>query len=365
MLTKITLNNFKSFKNTTTIDLVSGDHARYSRNEKNNVLKVCAFQGTNASGKSTILVGVKFLLDLLFSETEVNLNAYHCLFCENPYYWISYEFTVLGRYVKYTFEVNTNNSAIAEQLFLGEKLLFERKGLFAKSYIGNVNGVQYDETDIGKDTLFLRILYFNTKFASNSVLRVWMDYLKKSYYISIADSVIISYENTTASLSDYLEGKGCQSINNFFCEYGFEQVIAYEHDRSNGWYSIIQGAERENNIFFKRKGIDCLIPFAKESSGNQILLRILSAYLNVIEDGGMLLIDDFSSHMHHNLENLLIRHFAKNAYEAQMLFVSNSVSLFRNADITQDQAYLVEFQCGVGSSVKRLSEDNNAACQSV
>lgn len=89
--------------------------------------------------------------------------------------------------------MDTSKNMISEKLLMDNKLLLERIGVSAKSYIAEPTGVSYDETDVGKDTLFLRTLYFNAKFASNSVLVVWMDYLKKSIYINMFDKTIISY----------------------------------------------------------------------------------------------------------------------------------------------------------------------------
>ena len=68
MLTKITLDNFKSFKNKATIDLAKTNYTILPQNVADNgVLKGCIFVGANASGKSTIILGVKLLLDFLFS----------------------------------------------------------------------------------------------------------------------------------------------------------------------------------------------------------------------------------------------------------------------------------------------------------
>lgn len=67
MLTQITLDNFKSFKNKVTIDLTKTNYTILPQNVADNgVLKGCIFVGANASGKSTVILGVKLLLDFLF-----------------------------------------------------------------------------------------------------------------------------------------------------------------------------------------------------------------------------------------------------------------------------------------------------------
>lgn len=367
MLTKITIKNFKSFKNTVTVDLMKTNYSILPQNVADNgVLKGCIFVGANASGKSTIVLGIKLLLDFLFSERNLNSGIFVCMFGDSPCYSLSYEFLIDGKNIEYSFEVDTRKNMISEKLFVAHKLMMERMGLSAKSYIAEPDGINYDESDVGKDSLFLRTLYFNTKFASNDVLKAWMDFLKKSIYINMFDKTIIPYGKAEVSVARYLDRGGCQSINDFFDEYNFEQNIEYDHSSSGGRVRLIVGNDdSEKGIFFKRKGIEVPIPFEEESLGNQNLLRILPSFLSVIEDGGMLLIDEFSSGFHNDLENLLVRYFMEKADRAQMLFVSHSTNLLSNSILRPDQEYSVEFRREDGSSVKRFSSEQPRSAQNI
>ena len=367
MLTKITLDNFKSFKNKTTVDLVKTNYTILPQNVADNgVLKGCIFVGANASGKSTIILGVKLLLDFLFSERNLNSGIFLCMFGDTPRYSLSYEFLIEGKTVKYFFEVDASKNMISEKLWLDGALMLERMGLSAKSYIAEKSGINYDETDVGKDTLFLRTLYFNTKFASNSVLSTWMDYLKSSIYINMFDKKLVSYGKAELSVARYLDKSGCESINRFFDEYNFEQNIEYDHSSKGGNVRLVAGEDDSKKyIFFKRKGIEVPIPFSEESLGNQNLLRILPAFLTVIQSGGMLLIDEFSSGFHNELESLLVRYFMEKSHRAQMLFVSHSTNLLSNSILRPDQEYSVEFQNENGSSVKRFSSEQPRSAQNI
>lgn len=367
MLTKITLNNFKSFKNNVTIDLMKTNYAILPQNVADNgVLKGCIFVGANASGKSTIILAVKLLLDFLFSERNINSGLFVCMFGDSPCYSLSYEFLIEKKSINYSFQVDVSKDMISEKLYVDNEMMLERMGLYAKSYIAESNGVNYDDTDIGKDTLFLRTLYFNTKFASNSVLSAWMDYLKKSIYINMFDKSIISYGNAEVSISGYLNKSGCEMINHFFDEYNFEQNIEYEHTSKGGSVHMVVGNdENEKGVFFKRKGIDVLVPFYEESLGNQNLLRILPSFLTIIENGGMILIDEFSSGFHNELESLIVRYFMEKSKRSQMLFVSHSTNLLSNSILRPDQEYSVEFHQECGSSVKRFSSEGPRSAQNI
>ena len=367
MLTKITLHNFKSFKNTETIDLTKTNYTILPQNVADNgVLKGCIFVGANASGKSTIILGIKLLLDFLFLERNMNSGIFVCMFGDNPCYSLEYDFLIEKKNIHYSFEVDTRKNMISEKLYLEDKLMMERMGLSAKSYIADKNGINYDETDVGKDSLFLRTLYFNTKFASNPVLKSWMEYLKKSIYINMFERRILSYNNMEVSVTRYLDKGGCQSINKFFNEYNFEQNIEYDHSSEGNHIKMIVGIdESEKDVFFKRKGIEVPIPFSEESLGNQNLLRILPSFLTAIENDGMLLIDEFSSGFHNDLESLLVRYFMEKSKYAQMLFVSHSTNLLSNSILRPDQEYSVEFQRENGSSVKRFSTEQPRSAQNI
>ena len=367
MLTKITLDNFKSFKNKTVVDLTKTNYTILPQNVSDNgVLKGCIFVGANASGKSTIILAVKLLLDLLFSERNINSGMFLCMFGDTNKYSLSYEFLIENKTISYSFEVDVAKKMISESLYIDNELLLQRMGLSAKSYIADSNGVNYDEEDVGKDSLFLRTLYFNTKFASNSTLGSWMDCLKKSFYVNMFKGEIVSYGKRDMTIATYLDNGGCEVINNFFDEYNFEQKVEFVHSTSGGKISFVAGEDEDvKTVFFKRKGIEVPIPFFEESLGNQNLLRILPVFLSAINNGGMLLIDEFSSGFHNELESLLVRYFMEKANHAQMLFVSHSTNLLSNSILRPDQEYSVEFQDKNGSTVRRFSSEQPRSAQNI
>lgn len=367
MLTKITLDNFKSFKNKTVVDLNKTNYTILPQNVADNgVLKGCIFVGANASGKSTIILAVKLLLDLLFSERNINSGMFLCMFGDSNKYSLSYEFLIENKTIRYSFEVDVAKKMISELLHIDNELLLQRMGLSAKSYIADSNGINYDEEDVGKDSLFLRTLYFNTKFASNSTLGSWMDYLKKSFYVNMFKGEIVSYGKRDMTIATYLDNGGCEIINNLFDEYNFEQKVEFVHSTSGGKISFVAGEDEDvKTVFFKRKGIEVPIPFFEESLGNQNLLRILPVFLSAINNGGMLLIDEFSSGFHNELESLLVRYFMEKANHAQMLFVSHSTNLLSNSILRPDQEYSVEFQGQNGSTVKRFSSEQPRSAQNI
>lgn len=365
MLKKITLDNFRSFKNRVTVELTKTNYNMLSHNAADNgVLKGCIFVGANGSGKSTIIRGIKLLLDLLFSEKIPDLGGFLCVFGERRHYYVEYEFIIENEVIRYSFEVDTEKELISEKLYLDDKMLLDRMGISAKSYIADPNGADY-RSEVSKDTLFLRTLYFNTKFASDPVLSAWIDFLKGSAYINMHERQIVHYGKTDVSIASYLDNGFRESVNRFFDDHGFEQSIVINRDNRDGTPFSIGDTDIENMILVKHKGINLPIPFAQESVGNQNLLRILPAFLTVIHNGGMLLIDDFSGTFHNDLESLLVRYFMEKSNHSQLLFVSHSTNLLSNSILRPDQEYSVEFRNGEGSSVKRFSSEQPRSAHNI
>lgn len=134
---------------------------------------------------------------------------------------------------------------------------------------------KYSTQDEEKETLFVRTLYFNTKFTLNEVLKHWMEFMMKSVYINAYDRQIVSYGKSNYDLIEYLNSNGTKQINEFFDKYNFEQNIEYVHASQGKLTSVkIDDDENQKYIFYKRKGINEPIPFVEEALGNQNLLYL-------------------------------------------------------------------------------------------
>ena len=171
----------------------------------------------------------------------------------------------------------------------------------------------------------------------------------------------IQYGNKDLSLKNYLEENGSSEINDFFEEYNFGQLIEYD-SKAEGNLILVEATEK--SVFFKRKGIEEPIPYVLESLGNRTLLQLLPAFFYCVHQGGMLLLDEFSSGFHNDLEELLIRYFMKKANGAQLIFVSHSTNLLSNSILRPDQIYSVDFG-KEGSVVKRFSSEKPREAQNL
>lgn len=348
MLKKYCVENFKSFKNKTIVDL---ERTNYKVLDETNVdgdmLKGALFVGANASGKSNIVLAIKLLLDLLFGKTDVNLEWYPCLFSNNNKLKLEYYFNIESTNIEYYIDYQRKDKLFVEELFVDGKKILSRLGSTAQTTI--TEKTDYD--DVPYTTLMLRDIWFNTKFRGNPVLQQWFEFLSNSIYFDLLSQKGITYRENNISLKKYLDEFGVDGINQFFKEYGFEQTIEYSKKSDGDGITVNSD---ENMVFFKRTGINAPIPFPMESLGNRTLLAMLPAFFHVLNKGGILILDEFSSGFHNDLEKLIVKFFMKTAKNAQILLVSHSTNLLTTSLFRPDQLYAVNFN-NESSNIVRFS----------
>lgn len=358
MLKNYEISNFKSFKNTAKFNLEKTNYQILSdTNTKNDILKGVMFVGANASGKSNSIIAIKFLLDCLLGKNDIDINNYICLFSGNPIMTLKYHFFINQNDIKYEITYQNVDKKFKEDLFVNEENVFNRDGSVATVNISE----QATHTDVPQNTLFLRDIYFNTKFRGNETLQKWFEFLSNSIYLDLYAARAILYRDIDLSLKSYVEEYGADKINTFFEEYNFEQHIEYDKTSKGNRVAV---TSPEKMIYFKRKGIEEPIPFVLESLGNRTLISLLPAFFHCIENGGMLLLDEFSSGFHNELEELLIKYFMRKSNEAQLIFVSHSTNLLTNSLLRPDQIYSVDFG-REGSHIKRFSSEKPREAQNL
>lgn len=361
MLTKIQIENFKSFKETTVIDFQSTNYKILSNTNvtDDGILKGAIFVGGNATGKTNIILAIKLLLDLLFGEKIVNIKYNKCLFSKSNIIKLYYEFNIDENIINYNIEYDVQKQFMIEKLLLNNESLLERIGNSGTSKI--TESPIHDNLD--NQSLLLRTIYFNTKFNNFPILKEWFNYLINSIYLDASLRVRLNTLNNHLDIREYLDDNGAEDINNFFKEYNFEQSIEYSK-KSIGNITSIE-VEETKDIFFKRTGVGEPIPYAMESLGNRNLINMLPSFFHVIKNGGMLIIDEFSSAFHNELEELLVKYFMKNSNKSQLFIVSHSTNLLSNSIFRPDQEYSVEFVGADGSRINRFSNEKPREAQNI
>ena len=187
-------------------------------------------------------------------------------------------------------------------------------------------------------------------------MQKWFDFLRASQYVNMETGLVMSFgEEQSLRIEKYVEEHGINEINQFLDECGFPFHLIHHPERNAGETGF-------GNLAVKRDGIMPEIPMDIESLGNKILVQFLPMYLSVIRHGGMLICDEFSSGLHNDLEELLIRYFMKHAEQAQIFIVSHSTNLLSSSLFRPDQLYAVNFD-QEGSNIVRFSSEQPRTAQ--
>ena len=350
MLAKMYLTNFLSFKERTEIDLTASKYSILGKTNvyKSEILKGALFIGPNASGKSNALKGLSFIIKMIKGE-GVSFNRYRCLFSDNPIITIEYEFIFESKKVEYVIEYNIQTNSISENLKIDEITVLKRTGNTGELRIGQ--SVTTDD-QVDSETLFLRTASFNTgRFPQEPTLRKLMDFLQNSY-------IVDEYNwdaRVGSTITRYAEEFGVEKINKYLTAFKYDFSMEYGSESEGAGLKLTLGADNKM-VFLKRKSFPFPNVLINESQGNQVFADLLPHLIRVIENAGMLIVDEFGNSFHNKLAEKIISFFMENAKNSQLFITSHHTNLISNSVFRPDQINLITFLNTSGSNVKRLSQ---------
>ncbi len=351
MLKKIVIENFTTFKDKTTIDFTATNYKLLSETNvgNNKILKGALFVGENATGKTNILKAITLLLDMLIGELKSEqLELMKCFYSNKKTFKIEYIFDIDGHELDYLIEYG-NKAIVSEKLVLDKKILIDRIGTNAKIYFTEEK--TYD--NIANQILFLRRMYFDTNFYENNILLKWLDYLQKSVYINCYNRKIKVYSNNISMIAEnYLNDKDINKINKFLKEINYGTTVGYEYINDKLYPT------------FKKEYTYIFVPNLLESTGNITLFHLIPIFINVQNNDYMIILDEFSSGFHNNLEECLVRYFFQKSKNSQLFFVTHSTNLLNNSLLRPDQIYAVSFVKGQ-SKLFRFSNEAPRESQNI
>ncbi len=364
MLTKLIMKNFKSFMEKTEIDFNATGYEILNENNKteNNILKGALIVGGNATGKSTVLEAIRFLLELLVWQVNLRPLNYVCLFKNSVGRMIlEYEFVINQSKIEYKIECDSNRIFKENLLVDGKERLSRMKDTAEYTDIQDkkieINNLQNNQAGIRK-------VYFDTKFIDDDVLKSWFDFLENSIYIDQSKKVIYKSVGSASQIEDYFEKNGTEAFNNFLEKLDYQQYIDYTNDYNNGRVRF----KFENDhkaIIVRRKDMEFGVPLNMESEGNKTLINTVPEILDTMKHNAMIIIDEFSSGFHNILEEKIIRYFMKNSKHSQLFLVSHSTNLLTNTLLRPDQIYTVDFEKNKGSKINRVSDSKPREAQNL
>ncbi len=373
MLLEFSVGNFLSFKEIKTLSLVASSISDYKETntvntDRYSLIKGAVIYGANASGKSNFIRAMSTMKRIVMSfnqSSTKNLNVTPFLLNTNTEKEASHFevlFQIANVRYRYGFEV-TNKEVKAEWLYetkrKTEKLLFirENDGIEV-SPIYKEGGNLEEKTR--NNALFLSVIdQFNGLIAKKIIN--WFN-----NFIIISGINHEDYEVTTFKMIE--RNKTNEILSNFYnkLDLGFDAIMVNEVTRDIGTdfnkikNSFIKSIINESPDIYAyeidtiHKKFDKMNTFvenvkfdmrSQESSGTNKVFNISGPIFDVLQDGGVLVIDELDSSLHPLLTLAITKLFNSeidNKKNAQLIFTTHDTNLFSYGKYRRDQIYFVE-----------------------
>lgn len=357
MLCQFTFENFKSFKDETTLDFFADETTTHEKSliidkDGERFLPVIALYGPNGGGKSNTLDSLQFLYAVIVTkiialkiEPENPKENFQILkkllnrdFKDNYYKFNNIcknqplKFDILFRNEGFEFKYQLNllhSEIIEENLYAKEvseenvKVIFERK---------------QDDCYLGEDLSEITVNKINKTIPL-------LSYIEINHDIKIIHTVIswfikinfLNYNDSTQSNMIILPKNKIEKtiFFNMLKEMDIDIIHIREEKNSDG--DII-------NLFAKHKlsnGDTYELNFQDESGGTKKIFSFLARIIDCLEIGDLVIADELDAKLHPKLLRYIIELFTnpeKNKHGAQLLFTSHSIStmipeIFRRDEI--------------------------------
>ncbi len=359
MLTNLMLKNYTTFIEETKFDFKATNYKILENTNVGNgrILKGALFIGENASGKTQVLDAIKFLLDLFFANIDIDYSK-KSMYTKDKNFLLKYDFLVKNNKIEYEITLSTEK-IIKESLYLNDKEIIKREK--------NKANITYldKEVEINEQVSIIKQEYYNTRFNNEIILNAWMEYLKSSIYINCLEKKVWGYnikDLEKISLENYVEKNNISKLNKLLKDLNYNSEVVLMTNDSKG---VNIKSKLGKELGLRKKGTNLTMSLNLESAGNQSLMNVLLPISYAIENDCMLIIDEFSSGMHNELEEALIKYFYNNTNDSQLFFATHSTNVLNTFYLRPDQIYSLEFDNVKGTKITRFSDENPRESQNL
>ncbi len=383
MIIRFKTGNFKSIKEEVELDFVASNYDKTMLGNlidlketglsKVKLVKGLALYGANASGKSNVLDAIKFMAGFIVnSATRIKPGdktgvVPFCLDEKSQNSPTSFEITILIDGIRYCYGFSLDDARVHE-----EHLTAYPKGLaqhwFKRNFVCDKNEYSWDNSEsfkLDKDLtsktrdncLFLSVgAQFNNQqlttvynFFRNSL--VFFDFSDRGLFPGYTADIIEKQDSKSEVVKRMLRlaDFGVCDINVISEMKELEQV-------PNLPPSLVESLKKDGktklrvnrSINFAHAGADNLqgaIEFNSESAGTKRFFSLSGPFLDILEKGHIVIIDELETSMHPLLVRELLKLFfssESNQKGAQIIFSTHNPILLDNEIIRRDQVWLTE-----------------------
>jgi AAA15 family ATPase/GTPase len=391
MLLKLKIKNFLSFYKETAFDMFSNiKREKFSHHIHTNMevplLKQAAIYGANASGKSNFIKAVTFLREFITNENFlkfIDLDNYIFQLTKEKSQTISFEIEFFYRDKYYRYNADISPKKIAEKLSISglgktdDQLIFARNG-------PNINSPFLQNEKPVKQLLALNpnssLLPLNLKFpvfTNTDVKHAYDWFSQKMGTISINTTIpilinlmsqkpeLLNFANTVfermgmeiktmeishtpfdqwatqaknaSQLQKIMDGK---SLANH------ENISPLENNKNSLNMTVQRGVKTVQEFLFTQIGLSGCeeeLKISAQSDGTVRILTLIPALYGAMFEEQTIFIDEIDQSIHPNLMYNLLKFYADNSANGQLIFTTHTSKLLNQQELLRlDEVWFAE-----------------------
>jgi uncharacterized protein len=377
MLLRFSVSNFLSIRDTQELSLVAGplsddagaviqiDGLPFS------LLRVAAIYGPNASGKTNMLLALKFMRDAVKNSqnkwepgAEINRRRFALGDSTEKPTTLSIDFALQG--IRYEYGFSVDDTRILEEYLFAfpgnrKQRWFERKHDQPQMFFGkNLPGENRAIANLTRpDSLFLSAAAQNNHdklmpifnwLANQLFYRSGLNKTSAQHTIDLC----LKNEETQATVLRFLAAADLGIIGMEVKEEEPDpKSAAFTEKLLDLMKEFAPNAEldmdrKTRSVSFKHKGQDnrsVPIPLGHESAGTLAYLAMLGPIIEVLASGGVLMVDELDASLHPLLVNEIVRTFNRaetNPRGAQLIFNAHVTELLNDTLLRRDEIWFTE-----------------------
>jgi len=358
---EFSVENFKIFKEKATFSMLArkGEHSFESNGE--NLLKTSLIYGPNASGKSTLLNAFSLLKNgIIYSAygpegSDLPYTPFRLLNDNKQPSFCEIVFSLKNRIFKYNFSI-LKNSVVAENLFEiltdgKEKKYLTRKGQKIVLF-SNFKKSEDIKIKTRKESLFLSAA---SQWNDELAIKIVEGFKSLNVISSLEDEVYQGYTIDLMKKNPKVKDRILnilQKADFSIADIEIKKIPVPENIRKQIMFSSKGAPTTMNAVFFshdkfdsknKKTGIE-KINMGDESDGTEKFFKFLGPIVDTLENGRVLLIDEFDNSLHPFLTKLIVDLFEKNnPNNAQLIVTTHDTSLLSyKDDFNKEQFWFTE-----------------------
>lgn len=395
MLLRFKIKNFLSFYQETCFDMFPNPKREQLSHHINTAyaipfLKQAAIYGANGSGKSNFIKAIRFLRDFVINENflkDINFEEFVFQLTDKKTGKIEFEIEFISNNKYYLYEVALTKEEVYEKLHFsgigqtGDKLIFERIG-------SKIEAQQLENETSVKKLLSLNplasILPLNAKFPllpteiTTDVLEWFGNKIEiidinsripaligllagQPPLLAFVNSVfstigigISSVEIESVPFKEWaVKSKNSEEIKRILdVSQGEEnqEIAQWQDNRNTLNIAIEKGITTIQELLFNQIGLNGYagkMKIGAQSEGTVRLLTLIPAFYSAMFEGKAVFIDEIDNSVHPNLIANLLKFYANNTANGQLIFTTHSTHLLNQQELLRpDEVWLTEKEEG-------------------